>query len=109
VQPDLSLDFGKRKAKKNKSQPRRWGTRRPGALLRAKTEPDGVFEKQVVKRKRKEKGDKTEIKRNHPDATPQFASPNQLSEHGISFHQPMAPIKSLFGFRVARVVMSEQG
>jgi hypothetical protein len=33
--------------------------------------------------------------------------PNQLSEHGISFHQPMAPIKSLFGFRVARVVMSE--
>ncbi|KAH0294396.1 hypothetical protein KCU62_g200, partial [Aureobasidium sp. EXF-3399] len=51
----------------------------------------------------------SEIKRNHPDATPQFASPNQLSEHGISFHQPMAPIKSLFGFRVARVVMSEQG
>jgi len=67
------------------------------------------FKKQVMKRREKEKGDKTEIKRNHPDATPQFASPNQLSEHGISFHQPMAPIKSLFGFRVARVVMSEQG
>jgi hypothetical protein len=29
--------------------------------------------------KEKGNGDKTEIKRNHPDATPQFASPNQLS------------------------------
>jgi hypothetical protein len=68
---------------------------------------DAVFEASH-EAKEKGNGDKTEIKRNHPDATPQFASPSQLSEHGISFHQPMAPIKSLFGFRVARVVMSEQ-
>lgn len=61
-----------------------------------------------MKRRKKEKGIKQKLKENHPDATPQFASPNQLSEHGGAFHQPMAPIKSLFGFRVARVIMSEQ-
>jgi len=63
---------------------------------------------QGMKRRKKEKGIKQKSKENHPDATPQFASPNQLSERGGSFHQPMAPIKSLFGFRVARVIMSEQ-
>lgn len=95
----------------NEKQRKTWVSRVDG-----KTDTIGAFFSQRLRwslearheAKEKGKGDKTEIKENHPDATPQFASPNQLSEHGGAFHQPMEPIKSLFGFRVARVIMSEQ-